>query len=79
MIISMKYVCTRNSAGHDQIFLFPKTIDHDVFASFLDNPPISAGFVTRKGGCFGSSMTLNLDSREQDTNILFSQYTQHDD
>jgi len=81
-IASIKYVCTKDENGKEEIFTFPKSIDHDRFAhalceigpDFQYREPISAGFVTRRGKCLGSSGTLDLDSRIADTAILAMQY-----
>lgn len=71
----MKYVVVQRGDNPEEIFIFPKTIDHDAFAEVLSYikvggrdwkreraKPISAGF-TDGEECFGRSETLNLDSR----------------
>ena len=81
-VASMKYVCTKDENGKEEIFTFPKSIDHDRFANtlcdigpdFQYREPVSAGFVTRRGKCFGRSETLDLDSRPEDSDILLMQY-----
>jgi len=87
---SMKYVCTKDENGKEELWVFPKHIDHDRFAESLEalrtddehgqwqrmyRQPISAGFVDLLGHCFGRSETLDLDSRKQDdTALLHKQY-----
>ena len=83
-MIEFKYVVVKAEEGGEQIFIFPKTIDHDRFAEVLsvirvdDGPrgwkrprwaPVSAGF-TDGVRCYGRSETLNLDSRMQDSKLL---------
>ena len=80
----MKYICMKViETGEEEIFTFPNSVDHDVMASELSamkdkstgswqrvrREPVSAGFVSN-GECHGHSETLNLSSREQDTDIL---------
>jgi len=83
----MKYICTEDGNGIEEVFTFPKTVDHDCMAEVLNciknhttddwkrifRAPVSAGFVTGKGVCIGESITLNLKSRPEDTEILRSQ------
>jgi len=73
----MKYICTKTPTGTEEIFLFPRAIDHDQMALALqmfDNKirkPVSAGFMDDEGTCHGYSETLNLKSRgESDTHLL---------
>ena len=80
----MKYIVFRNQVtDEEEIFLFPKSVDHDVFAEsmgFMRNhtwgnwerirrTPISAGFVDANQ-CWGKSESLNLVSRPEDSNLL---------
>lgn len=72
----MKYVVTRNENDVEELFMFPKSINHDFFAEAISRikdgnshnwqrqhrEPISAGF-TDGVSCSGRSETLNLDSR----------------
>lgn len=85
----MKFICTTSSDdGKEEIFTFPRSIDHDAMAEVLNyiknqtrgnwkrvrRSPISAGFVDSKGSCYGESITLNLTSREpEDTRLLAAQ------
>lgn len=78
----MKYVVVESEAG-EQLFTFPKTINHDRFAEILSNiregygrewkhifrTPVSAGF-TDGETCYGRSASLGLDSRPIDTALL---------
>ena len=85
----MKYICTTNEDDELEIFTFPNSVDHDAMAEVLNRiknhtygnwkrvrrTPISAGFVDSIGGCFGGSVTLNLDSRlNKDTALLKCQF-----
>ena len=84
----MKYVCMAGNGDKLEIITFPKNIDHDCMAEVLGRiknqthgnwervfrEPISAGFVDRKGNCYGESATLGLVSREhEDTELLAEQ------
>lgn len=80
--MEMKYVVVDSEAG-EQLFVFPKNIDHDEFASVLSyikhgsarnweriyRKPIAAGF-TDGVYCYGRSETLDLESRGVDTALL---------
>lgn len=81
-MIEMKYVVAKDESGNEQIFIFPKQIDHDAFAEVLSyiktggrnwkreyREPVSAGF-TDGLKCYGRSETLNLDSRQIDATFL---------
>ena len=84
----MKYICTANEQGKLEIFVFPKSIDHDAMAEVISGikdstrgiwsrvmrEPVSAGFVSSQKKCHGESITLNLKSREEDTSLLMSQF-----
>jgi len=79
----MKYIVTKQSDGTEEIFLFPRKIDHDCMAEMLEHirnqmhgdwkrvfrEPVAAGFV-EDGECFGKSETLNLKSRPEDSKLL---------
>lgn len=83
----MKYICTKNELGLEEIFLFPSIVDHDTMMEGLTHlrnrttgqwkrvyrEPVSAGFVNESWTCHGESVTLRLKSREEDTDILRSQ------
>lgn len=81
----MKYICTADISGYEQVFVFPQEIDHDAMAEVLSRiknqthgnwervfrEPVSAGFVTEDMNCIGESLTLGLSARkEEDTKIL---------
>jgi len=84
----VKYICVTDEQGqNEEIFVFPRSVHHSVFADmvgFMPNTsgpnwerivrkPVSAGFVDRNGHCHGNSETLRLKSRPEDTNILNGQ------
>lgn len=84
----MKYICIQHEDGYYEIFVFPRTVDHDVMMdnvsrmrdhnhgqwSRVDRTPASAGFVRLNGECYGRSETLNLESDpERDTALLEAQ------
>ncbi|MCK4621281.1 MAG: hypothetical protein KAT62_03600 [Desulfuromonadales bacterium] len=86
----MKYICTEQEGGVQEIFIFPRTVNHDAMAEMLERikdhttgswtrisrMPISAGFVTKDGICYGESITLNLESRHQvDADLLAEQHS----
>ena len=72
----MKYIVTSNDAGKQEIFIFPRSVNHDCFAESVSRirdqshgrwnrvhrEPVAAGF-TDGAKCYGRSETLNLDSR----------------
>ena len=82
----MKFITTRNEAGIEELFLFPRSIHHDAMAEVLEGikdktdgnwireyrRPVAAGFVTASY-CYGSSETLGLSARPEDTNLLRKQ------
>lgn len=79
----MKYIVTRNEEGKEEIFVFPKSVNHDCMAEvlgFIKNKtygnwergfrkPVSAGFTDGKT-CYGMSESLGIKSRPQDTELL---------
>lgn len=79
----MKYVVVTSEEQGNQLFIFPKNINHDSFAEILSyikvgegrnwkrvfRKPISAGF-TDGTKCYGKSESLNLSSRKEDTELL---------
>lgn len=84
----MKYICTKNEDGLEEIFTFPDSVNHDAMAEVLSRIknqthgnweriwryPISAGFVLPDGTCFRESITLDLKSRNEiDTELLRKQ------
>ena len=78
----MKYVVVTSEYG-EQLFTFPKNINHAAFADVLGSikhgdgrfwqrvykNPVSAGF-TDGTECYGRSESLNLDSRPGDGLLL---------
>lgn len=72
----MKYVVVRSDKQGEQLFIFPKNVDHDRFAEALCvirhghdrdwrriyREPVSAGF-TDGVDCYGESETLKLKAR----------------
>jgi len=72
----MKYIVTKDENGKEEIFIFPKAVNHDCFAEAVQRirdqstgrwrrikrTPIAAGFTDGRQ-CLGRSETLNLDSR----------------
>lgn len=78
---TFKYIVTENEDGIEEIFIFPKAIDHDAFyenALLIDNSlyPDQFRFVTGAGfidihsdgsyRLYGRSETLNKDSCDND-------------
>lgn len=86
----MKYITTKDEEGKEELFTFPKSIDHDAYAEALEcfrsktygnweriyREPIAAGFVDKNWKCYGGSETLNLASRKEDTELLKKQMEQ---
>lgn len=80
---NVKYICTEDEEGKQEIFPFSRTIDHDCMArqieqirtsmfgnfDYIIRRPISAGFIKGRK-CYGRSETLNLDSRPEDSDLL---------
>lgn len=82
--MDMKYIVTVDHDDREEIFIFPKTVDHDCMAEVLGHIknqswgqweriwrlPVSAGF-TDGVKCWGRSETLGMDSRgEVDEKLL---------
>jgi len=83
-----KYICTVSEDKREEVFVFPRSVDHDAMAEALQGikdqthgnwnrvfrTPVSAGFVDGAGNCYGLSESLGLNSRpEVDTALLSSQ------
>lgn len=82
----MKYVVVKNEDTEtEEIYLFPRFVNHDDFADITSyikmstgrdwtrsyRIPVSAGFVDASFQCSGRSETLDLDSRNDvDTKLL---------
>tara|TARA_R110000772_G_scaffold154491_1_gene265530 strand:- start:196 stop:546 length:351 start_codon:yes stop_codon:yes gene_type:complete len=72
--MKMKFVTFEDYHG-EQIIVFPDHIQHAQFAravkqaAFSDMEPISGGFVVN-GECVGESISLRMDSRPEDTELL---------
>lgn len=84
----MKYITTKDEAGKEEVFLFPRNVHHDCMAEMLGfiknqtggnwgrvyREPVSAGFVDGNMNCYGHSESLKLKSRPvEDTGILMKQ------
>lgn len=81
--MEMKYVVVHSEEQGEQLFIFPKNINHTDFSEILSyikigtpqhwkrvhRTIISAGF-TDGSTCYGLSETLKLASRKEDTNLL---------
>lgn len=80
----MKYIVTLDESDIEEIFIFPKSVNHDVFANSvcrmknqshgnwqrITRDPIAAGF-TDGTICWGRSETLNMDSRpDEDARLI---------
>ena len=79
----MKYLVTTNEEGKEEIFIFPRSVNHDIMAEAvyamknqtygdwkrIRRKPISAGFV-EAGRCVGGSESLGISSRPQDQELL---------
>jgi len=84
----MKYIRTADRDGKHEIFVFPASVNHDAMAEVLGRiknkttgswerlrrEPVSAGFVSKDGECFGSSVTLGIKSDPSDTELLLNQH-----
>jgi len=82
----MKFVTTVDEDGNEELFQFPRSIDHDAMAEVLGRikdqthgnwkrvrrVPIAAGFVD-SSGCYGKSETLHLKARPEDSKLLAKQ------
>ena len=79
----MKFITTKNEDGKEELFTFPRGIDHDAMAEVLGyiknqtggnwrrvmRLPISAGFIDNNR-CTGESVTLKMKARPEDTELL---------
>ena len=87
-----KYVVVQVVGGPEEIYIFPKTVEHAAFAEVLHyittptsgggwhrpfRKEISAGF-TNGVSCYGRSETLDLDSRYKVDEALLSNQYQED-
>lgn len=86
----MKYITTHDRNGKEELFTFPRSIDHDAMAEVLCHiknqthgnwervfrMPVAAGFVGPDGKCYGRSETLKLAARPEDTALLKAQLVQ---
>lgn len=83
----MKYIKTDRD-GTEEIFIFPREIDHDAFYESVElmrsqtmgdwervhRKIVSAGFVSLNGNCYGQSITLKVKSDPiSDTALLKKQ------
>lgn len=70
-----KYICVDNGLN-DVIMIFPDLIQHaDMFYS---GKLVSAGFINPLTmRCYGKSISLNIESRPEDTDIARRQYGGH--
>lgn len=85
----MKYIRTEDKDGNEEIFLFPREVEHAAMMEMLGRIKnttagsvwhrvrrtlVSAGFVNSKGECYGQSYSLNAHSfGESDTELLRKQ------
>lgn len=84
----MKYITTRTEEGLEEIFIFPKNVNHSYMAEALEGikkdegrswsrvfrKPIAAGFIDSNLRCHGRSQSLGLDSRPEDTALIKRQF-----
>lgn len=82
----MKFITTQDRDGKEELFIFPRNINHDAMAEVLGyiknqthgnwsrvfRKPISAGFI-EGGKCCGMSESLKLKARPEDTALLLAQ------
>jgi hypothetical protein len=84
--MEMKYVVVSSEEQGEQLFIFPKNINHDSFAEVLSNIRFYkngnlrdwkriyrepiSAGFTDGVKCYGKSESLNLNSRPEDTEIL---------
>jgi hypothetical protein len=79
----MKYIVVTNKDNEEEMFIFPKSVNHDCFAEVVDRIKnqsygqwsrerrvvVSAGF-TNGLSCYGKSESLGVASRDIDTKIM---------
>ena len=79
----MKYIVTLDESDKEEMFIFPMSVNHDVFAGCVERMKnqshgswvrvtrdvISAGF-TDGVTCWGRSETLNMHSRPNEDTLL---------
>lgn len=72
---TFKYVILYSDATQCELaVIIPQMVSHDHCVDPKKNPPIAAGFFTIHNGIVaagGRSESLNLDSRPQDSEIIF--------
>lgn len=83
----MKFITTIDEEGKEELFTFPKSINHDAYTEALEGirnqthgnweriyrKPISAGLIDSNFKCYGTSESLGLSSRKEDTELLKEQ------
>lgn len=86
----MKFITTQTEQEVLEIFLFPRSIDHDAMLESITlvrkqttgnwvriyRTAVSAGFVDASFRCYGESETLSLKASEEDTLLLKKQLHQ---
>lgn len=79
----MKYIVTKTEDDKEEIFIFPKSVNHDCMMEVLSRiknqtggnwervrrKAVSAGF-TAGVKCYGCSETLGLKSRQEDSELI---------
>lgn len=79
----MKYIVTTDENQNREIFIFPRTVNHSIFAESIERmkdktygnwkrvtrTAKSAGFI-EDGRCVGESESLGLKAQESDNELL---------
>ena len=67
---NLKYIVAKVE-GLEQIVIFSPTFVHSEMARKVGGPVLGAGFVHWEAQeCYGQSISLGIESREEDTNLL---------
>ena len=76
----MKYLIMEDFSGQPIVFIFPRRVDHlDMREQLPYKNAVSAGYVELKDGvlrCFGGHAELELQSRQQDADIILDSLRQ---
>lgn len=76
-LMRQKYICVDNGLC-ETIVVFSEALKHSDFA-MMPVKIVSAGFFNPETlRCFGKSVSLNLESRPQDTEIAQRQFKEHE-
>jgi len=83
-MINTKYIVVADDHGdYEKMIIFPASIKHDTMSRAMSRARypkiVSAGFIDEFMKCYGSSMTLNIESRKEIDTIMLHTMLEIDD